>query len=255
VSDPLEKKILFERFRRSARALGAAALLAGFLGITMGPMVAGALSTKKQNAKSLLTSAMAAARKESSCSYTTMFSLDDHPYVLVARAGVNAGEQLISYDGAQIDLREVANSIYIYANAAGVKLQFEEADPTWASHWIMVTPTDAKFKEFAAGVLLASTLGELPPAKLATKVTSQKIGGASVFALSGKPNATIGLSAGKETLYLSTTSPHLPAKLVVTDKPPSEVSKLTITFSHWGKAVVVSTPTGATPLTKTNLPD
>jgi hypothetical protein len=198
---------------------------------------------------------MVAARKESGCSYTTTFSLDGHPYVLVARAGSNAGEQLISYDGAQIDLREIANRIYIYANAAGVKLQFEEANPTWANHWIVVTPSDAKFKEFASGVLLASTLSELPPAKLAAKVTSQKIDGASVIALSGKPNATIGLSAGKETLYLSAASSHLPSKLVVTDKPPSEVSKLTITFSHWGRAVAVATPTGATPIGKTDLPD
>jgi hypothetical protein len=194
---------------------------------------------------------MAAARKESGCAYTTTFTLDGHPYVLAARAGATAGEQLISYDGAQIDLREVANRIYVYANAAGVKLQFGEADPTWANRWIFVTPSDAKFKEFSAGILLDSTLSELPPVKLAKK--SVKDDGA--IEISGKPNATIGLSAGKEMLYLSTTSPNLPAKLVVTDKPPSEVSKLTITFSHWGRAVAVSTPLGATPLNKTTLPD
>jgi hypothetical protein len=214
----------------------------------MGLSVAGASS---KSAKSLLTGAIAAARRERGCTYTTAFSLDGHPYVLAARAGASAGEQLISYDGAQIDLREVANRIYIYANAAGVKLQFEEADPTWANRWIVVTPSDAKFKDFAAGILLDSTLGELSPRKLVKKTVKD----GSAIEISGKPNATIGLSAGKEMLYLSTTSPNLPVKLVVTDKPPSEVSKLTIAFSHWGRAVAVSTPSGATPLNKTTLPD
>ena len=48
----------------------------------------------------------------------------------------------------------MADSIYVYANAAGIKLQFGEADPTWANRWIVVTPGDAKFKDLAAGILL-----------------------------------------------------------------------------------------------------
>ncbi len=218
-------------------------------------MSAGALGAKQGSAKSILASALAAANKESGCSYTTSFSLDGHSYVLAARAGLNAGEQLISYDGAQIDLREVEGSIYIYANAAGVKLQFGEADPTWAHRWIVVTPSDAKYKDFAAGILLDSTLSEVPPAKLSKKVAHHIANGASTIALSGTPNALIGLNAGKETLYLATSSPHLPTEVVVTDKPSSEVRKLTIAFSHWGTVVKVSTPAGATPLAKTTLPD
>jgi hypothetical protein len=253
--DPIEEETLKPRLHRGVSALIATALLVGLVTITTGSGLASALAAKNESAKKLLAGAMSAARKEMGCTYTTTFTLDGHPYVLSARAGSTAGEQLISYDGAQIDLREVANSIYIYANAAGVKLQFGESDATWADRWIVVTPSDPKFKNFAAGVLLTSTLDELPPAKLATKVSLQNIGGTSVIALSGKPNATIGLSAGKEKLYLSATSSHLPTRLVVTDKPPSEVSKLTITFSHWGRAAAVSTPSGATPLKKTNLPD
>ncbi len=229
-------------------------LLAGLFVVTSGSAPAGALSSK-ESATTLLAGAMAAARKESGCTYTTTFTLDDHPYVLAARAGTTAGEQLISYEGAQIDLREVANSIYVYANAAGIKLQFGEADPTWANRWIVVTPGDAKFKDFAAGILLDSTLSEVPPAKLSTKVAHQNVNGASTIALSGTPNVRIGLNAGKETLYLATSSSHLPAEIVVTDKPSSEVRKLTIAFSHWGTVVKVSTPVGATPLAKTTLLD
>ena len=236
------------RPHRTVSVLSALALLSGLSSISMGWSAAGASS---ESAKSLLTGAMAAARKERGCTYTTTFTLDGHPYVLAARAGATAGEQLISYDGAQIELREVADRIYIYANAAGVKLQFEEADPAWANRWIVVSPSDAKFKGFSAGILLDSTLSELPPVKLSKKTVKDE----GAIEISGKPNATIGLSAGKETLYLSTTSPHLPAKLIVTDKPPSEVSKLTITFSHWGRAVAVATPSSATPLNKTTLPD
>jgi hypothetical protein len=221
----------------------------------MGVTGAGATTVTYSSAKKLLASSMAATRKEIGCSYTTTFTLDGRPYVLAARAGATAGEQLISYDGAQIDLREVANSIYIYANAAGVKLQFGEADPTWANRWIVVTPSDAKFKAFSSGILLASTLSELAPAKLSTKVALKTVNNAAAVEISGKPNATIGLSAGKEMLYLSAVTPNLPVQLVVTDKPPSEVRKLTISFSHWGRAVAVTTPSGATPLAKTSLPD
>lgn len=234
-----------------ASVLSASALLVALLAVTTSSLGAAALTGKNESAHKLLAGAMAAARRESGCTYTTTFTLDGHPYVLAARAGATAGEQLISYDGAQIDLREVANAIYVYANAAGVKLQFGETDPAWANHWIVVTPSDAKFKGFSSGILLNSTLSEVPPTKPATK-TVTVAGAVEIF---GRPNATIGLSAGKETLYLSTVSPNLPEKLVVTDKPPSEVRKLTITFSHWGRAVAVSTPSDATPLSKTNLPD
>ncbi len=54
---------------------------------------------------------------------------------------------------------------------------------------------------------------------------------------------------------MATSSSHLPAEIVVTDKPSSEVRKLTIAFSHWGTVVKVSTPVGATPLAKTTLLD
>lgn len=246
-----EEETLKRRGRTVVSVLGASAVLAALLVLTTCSLGAAAASGQNESAKKLLAGSMAAAQKESGCTYTTTFTLDGHPYVLAARAGVTEGEQLISYDGAQIDLREIAGAIYIYANAAGVKLQFEEADPTWANRWIVVTPSDAKFKDFSSGILLMSTLSEVPPAKLTAKPQS----GAGSIEIAGKPNTTIGLSAGKEKLYLSAASPNLPEKLVVTDKPPSEVRKLTITFSHWGRAVAVSTPPGATPLSKTSLPD
>jgi hypothetical protein len=208
-----------------------------------------------KSAKDVLASALTSARKEIGCAYTTTFTLDDHPYVLSARAGSTAGEQLISYNGAQIDVREVDDTLFIYANADGVKLQFGEADPTWANRWIEVTPSDTKFSAFASGVLLGSTLDEVPPATIKGAATSKKLNGKKVIAIAGKPNSIIGLSAGKETLYLSAASPNLPVKLLVTDKPPSEVRKLTIAFSDWGKSVAVVKPTNATLLSKTNLPD
>jgi hypothetical protein len=205
--------------------------------------------------KKVLASALAAARKEIGCTYTTTFTLDDHPYVLNAQAGATAGEQLISYDGARIDVREVDHDVFIYANADGVKLQFGETDPTWANRWIEVTPSDAKFSAFASGVLLGSTVDEVPPATIKGSATSGKLNGKKVIAIGGKPNSIIGLNAGKETLYVSAISPYLPVEVLVTDKPTSEVRKLTIVFSDWGKSVAVARPTNATLLSKTNLPD
>jgi hypothetical protein len=207
------------------------------------------------SAKDVLASALASARKEVGCAYTTTFTLDDHPYVLSARAGSTMGEQLISYNGAHIDVREVDDTVFIYANAEGVKLQFGETDPTWANRWIEVTSSDAKFSAFASGVLLGSTLDEVPPAKIKGAAASKKLNGKNVIAITGKPNSIIGLNAGKETLYLSAISPHVPVRLVVTDKPPSEVRKLTITFTEWGKSIAVVEPTNATLISKTNLPN
>jgi hypothetical protein len=214
-----------------------------------------AAATPAKSAMQLLASALVSAHKEVGCTYTTTFTLDDHSYVLRARAGATVGEQLISYDGAQIDVREVDHDVFIYANADGVKLQFGEADPTWAKRWIEVTPSDTKFSAFASGVLLGSTLDEVPPATIKGSATSKKLNGKKVVAITGKPNSIIGLNAGKETLYVSANAPYLPVKLVVTDKPPSEVRKLTIAFSDWGKSVSVVKPTNATLLSKTNLPD
>jgi hypothetical protein len=247
-----EEDTLKRRVLSASSLIAAATLVAMLVGSALGSPYAAASS---KTAKEVLASALAAARQESGYSYRTTFSLDDHPYVLVAQAGSTSGEQLISYNGAQIDVREFDRNVYVDANADGVKLQYGETDPTWANRWIEVTPSDGKYAAFASGVLLHSALDEVAPATLKEATTSKTLNDEKVIALTGKPNSTIGLNAGKETLYLSATSPYLPVKLVVTDKPPSEVRKLTITFSHWGKSVVVVKPSTWTPLSKTNLPD
>lgn len=242
-----------KRVRSLTATLCASTLAALFAASTLG--VPNAAASPGVSAKHIVTTALAAARKESGCTYTTTFTLDKHSYVLSAQAGSTSGEQLISYNGAQIDVREVANNVYIFANASGVKLQYGETDPTWANRWVDVTRGDAKFAAFASGVLLRSALDEVSPATLKGSATSKTLDGKKVLAVTGKPNSNIGLSGGKETLYLSAKSPYLPVKLVVTDKPTSEVRKLTITFATWGKMIVVSKPQNTTSLSKTNLPD
>jgi hypothetical protein len=227
----------------------AMALVAGILGSTL----AGASSTT--SAKYTLARALVAAAHERGCIYSTSFSLDGHPYLLSARAGATSGEQLISYDGARIDVREVNDTVFIDANAAGVKLQYGESDPAWANRWVEVPSSDAKFAAFASGVLLGSTLKEVPPATIKGPATTDSVAGVKVLVITGTPNATIGLNAGIETLYLSAKTPNLPEKLVVTDKPPTEVRKLTITFSDWGTAVAVVAPPHATLISTTDLPN
>ena len=241
------------RARSITATLSASALAAVVVAGTVG--VSNAVASSSVSAKHVVASALAAARKESGCTYTTTFTLDDHSYVLSAQAGSTSGEQLISYHGAQIDVRDVDDNVYVFANASGVKLQYGETDPTWANRWIDVTSSDAKFAAFSSGVLLGSTLDEVSPATLKGSASSETLQGEKVIVVTGKPNSNIGLSGGKETLYLSAKAPYLPVKLVVTDKPTSEVRKLTITFATWGKTVVVSKPPNATPLSKTNLPD
>ncbi|MFY9781959.1 MAG: hypothetical protein WAK12_00300 [Acidimicrobiales bacterium] len=233
-----------------------AVLAVGLCVVASGASRTGASSSNSTStAKEILAGALAAAQKESGCKYTTTFSLDGYPYTLVADAGSVSGEQLISARGATIDLREVDGGVYVYANAQGVKLQYGVTDSTWANRWILVTSHDKAFTAFSAGVLLRSVLEEVPPATIKGSAKSQTVGGQKVVAITGKPNKMIGLSAGKETLYLSATAPYLPVKLVVTDKPPSEVRKLTFTFSHWGESFVIAKPSGATPISNTNLPD
>jgi hypothetical protein len=212
-------------------------------------------ASTSSSTKSILASAIAAARRETGCTYTTTFTLDDHAYVLAATSGSTSGEQLITYNGATIDVREVDDTVYIKANAAGVKLQFGSPDPTWANRWIEVPSSDAKFSAFASGVLLGSTLNEVAPAKIKGSAKSATLNGTKVIVITGMPNSLIGLDAGTETLFLAAKSPNLPLKLVVTDKPTSEVRKLTISFMNWGKKVNVNAPPSATLITKTNLPN
>jgi hypothetical protein len=238
-----------KRVRFIAATLSASAVVASTIGVS------NVAASSGVSAKHIVTTALAAARTESGCTYATTFTLDKHSYVLNAQAGSTSGEQLISYNGAQIDVREVDDIVYVFANASGVKLQYGETDPTWANRWVDVTPSDAKFAAFAGGVLLGSTLDEVSPSTLKGSATSETVDGEKVLAVTGKPNSNIGLSGGNETLYLSAKSPYLPLKLVVTDKPTSEVRKLTITFASWGKKVVVSKPAKATALSKTNLSD
>jgi hypothetical protein len=224
-------------------------LVAGVLG-----SVASSASTTTST-KNTLARALAAAAQQRGCIYSTSFTLDGHSYLLSARSGATSGEQLISYDGARIDVREVNDIVFIEANAAGVKLQYGESDPTWANRWVEVPPSDAKYASFASGVLLGSTLKEVPPTKIKGAATTKSVAGDKVLVITGTPNATIGLNAGTETLYLSAMAPNLPVRLVVTDKPPTEVRKLTINFSHWGTAVAVQAPTDATLISKTDLPN
>jgi len=211
-------------------------------------------SISKMTGSQLLTTTMAAATKAKSCTNISTSVSDGHTFVLRSNSGPISGEQFLSYQSAKSDVREVGGDVYFNENSAGLKLQFDVKNPKLANKWIEVTSSNVNFANFEEGILISSVLTEIPPSGSLSTTKVEVIHGEKVIGITGKPNETLGVSTGTETLYVSTTAPFLPVELTVSGTSQGVADKFVVTLTNWGKSFHILKPANPLPISKTNLP-
>jgi hypothetical protein len=206
------------------------------------------------DARQIVAAMIAAARQEKSCTNTSTSLLSGIPFRLVTDSSTKAGEQFLSYDGAEMTLRVVKGIVYVYANRGGLSIQFGVKEPQFVGKWIEVTPTFREYSQMEGGVLLASMLAELPPTGTLTTTKELSVHGEQVVAVIGKPNSRSGFSSGKETVYVSTKAPYLPVEVTISGVTTGNVRDFEITFSDWGKVFQIVKPADAIPVSELKVP-
>ena len=136
-----------------------------------------------------------------------------------------------------------------------------EAAP-YVNRWISFTSSDSPYSSVAADVTMETTWNN--PSESPTDGlphTPESVSGVSTlngrsvqsvrYSLHGTTKAASASYSGTETIFFSTTGPHLPTQLTgqlsgaINQQSTSETLK--VTFSRWGEPVSITTPTGSIP--------
>ena len=159
----------------------------------------------------------------------------------------NGGEQHYVGDGIDAIIRVIGKTCYLKENAAAIEQQFGVKNSPAAGRWIAVPSTYAGFNDLIEGVSFGDLTSALTPLGKLTASKPTKIGNVTVIGISGTVNPKAQLSKGTETVYVSTTKPYLPVKVIASGSEPSAkaVGSVVITVSKWGST---SAPTIPNPL-------
>jgi hypothetical protein len=118
----------------------------------------------------------------------------------------------------------------------------------YANKWIAVHSTDSLFKSIVSAVTLAGTLSQLnPTGTLSVTAPTTVAGRQAVGVKGGLPGTPQTGVTGNTTLYVATSNPTVPLKFSGTADQGSQHVLDTGTFTKWGKALKLTTPTGAVP--------
>ena len=156
----------------------------------------------------------------------------------------NGGEQHYVGDGIDAIFRVIGKTCYLKENAAAIEQQFGVKNSPAANRWIAVPSTYSGFNDLVEGVSFGDLTAALTPLGKLTASKPTKIGNVSVIGISGTVNPKAQLSKGTETVYISTTKPYLPVKVIASGSEPSAkaVGSVVITVSKWGSTVGPTVP-------------
>ncbi len=131
------------------------------------------------------------------------------------------------------------NTLYMNADAAAYKSDFDVASTPLAGKWAQVPSSNAMYSDIAGGILLPSVVQETTDISSAKIVGLKTFDGKSAFAIEGH---TIHGGDSLETVYVSTVAPFLPVGIKVIAVSGSTIATDAITFSDWGAKFSLSKP-------------
>jgi hypothetical protein len=113
-----------------------------------------------------------------------------------------------------------------------------------ANRWIAFRPADSGYQAISQDDTLASLLHDIAPTGPLVLGSPTTIDGVSVVGISGVPPADqVGSGShatGREVLYVSTSSPHLPVEVSLHANEDGIIgASSTLIFSQWGEPVSV----------------
>ena len=209
-----------------------------------------------QSGHQIMVEALAAAKAMGSVTSSSATVISGQTYSLVTSATLTSGEQTLRVGTTKTVVRVIGSVLYIDDNGSdtAIQAQFGVSDPQYANRWIKIPATNSYFAHFNAFVLLASLLSEVSPAGTLKTTKVSTVGSVPVVGVTGKPNIHLGLATGTETVFVRVAAPHVPVELVASDTVQSQHETFVISFTNWGKKVVVLTPAKSILISSTNLP-
>jgi hypothetical protein len=207
----------------------------------------GSLSGK--TATQILTAATAAAKKSGSAHYVLSAVEGTSSQTITGDASETEGQQTVAQGSQNIQVIYVGGIAYVRGDSGGLTSAMGLAAAvatTYANKWIAVHSTDSLFKSIVSAVTLAGTLAQLNPTGKLTLTDSTTVAGrAAVGVKGGLPGTPQSGVTGVTTLYVAASQPTVPLKFSGTAQEGSQKVKDTGTFTHWGKALKLTAPTGA----------
>lgn len=154
---------------------------------------------------------------------------------------------------ATVATRMVGGVAYFKGNAAFLEIQFGVKHSKYANEWISVSKGQKDFAVISAGMTMSSALLEIAPVRPLSKSKVETFAGKSVVAVIGKVSPEEYVGTGTQHTYVGVAAPNRPVGISLNSIESGAHFHGTCTFSNWKHKFVVTKPSGATPITKTNL--
>jgi hypothetical protein len=190
---------------------------------------------------------MASARAEGSARVTVRFFSGKKTGELVQDSALQSGKETVAIGKERISILLFHGTAYFSGNTSGLTsyFGFPKADATTlAGRWVSVSPTDSGFTSVVAGLTLPAALKEASPTGSITKGKVKKLNGELTTSISGTGSAT----KIPTSLFIAAKGKPLPVEAVASAGSGKKTSGEIVTFSHWGEAVQIPTPSNAIPI-------
>ncbi len=162
--------------------------------------------------------------------------------------GTTEGHQVVVSNGAHAEVIILGQVAYIHGDVQAVKQYFglSTTDPAkYANKWLSLTSTSSDFANVSDAVTLQSDFQTITIPGTLKEGSTLVLNGQKVVPIEGTIPATTSNIAIKATLYVSKSSPVLPAEFRLTSSSES----VTVTWSKWGHAVLLVAPKSTHPIT------
>ena len=219
---------------------------------------AGALSVPASIANlspsQIATISLASAQAAGTCTNVSRGSAVGFTFGSTTDSGVTQAREALHFNTATGEALLIKGVAYVNLSATVINLEFGKAYPQYANRWISIPATSKDYASITLGLLFSSMLSQVRPGGTLTKSKVTTLNGVKVIAITGTANAELGLTAGKQTLFVQAASPHLPVALDAAGRSQGVPTNLTVTFSNWGKRFAFVVPSHVVTIASTTLP-
>jgi len=172
---------------------------------------------------------------------------------VLTNSQATSGEQFTTSGKAKSDVRVISGALYFNFNAAQIASTFGLTNSRWAYKWISVPNSNPLFLTMAPGLQYAALTATLAPTGKLNRTGYVRVRTAITIGVVGGVNAGLGLTSGRQVLYISTRAPYLPVEVDATGTLHGRAVKIAITFANWGAKFRIPVPATPTLINRTNL--
>ena len=206
------------------------------------------------SASQIATLSLASAKAKGTCTNVSSGAAVGFSFGSTTNSGATQAEQLLRFNKSTGEALLIKGVAYVKLSATVLNLEFGKPFPQYANKWIALTAASKDYSAITTGLLFSSMITQVRPGGTLTKSKVVTLNGVKVIAIAGTSNTELGLSAGKQTMFVAAAAPYLPVALDAAGRSQGVPTNLTVTFSNWGKSFSYAVPTHVVPISSTTLP-